>query len=91
MAIICQCCSSFIAFQISNEARCKTSRQTQIYSNSKDDINYDNKSMMTLNFVGDTIITSKVAAIDDNKSLLELSKMLYHCVYGDVVNGYRNT
>lgn len=72
MTIICQCCSSF-AFQISNEARCKTSessRQTQIFSNNnaKDD---DNKSMMTLNFVGETIITSKVAAIDDNKSLLE--------------------
>jgi len=65
MAIIkCQCCSSF-AFQISNEARCKTSsRQTQIYSNAKE-------SIMTINFVGETIITSKVVAIDDDKSLLE--------------------
>ena len=71
MSIICQCCSSFAFHIISNEARCKTSRQTQIYSNSKDDTN-DNKSMMTLNFVGETIITSKVAAIDDNKSFFFL-------------------
>lgn len=69
MAIICQCCSSF-AFHASNEARCKTSsRQTQIFSNTKDDT--DDMKSMTLNFVGETVITSKVAAIDDNKSLLE--------------------